>query len=105
MINRVVPVKQVPSSGDETISKCLSNMFLAIRRIHRATLADFGENNGVAYVKYHGSIIRITVLYEQINHITVLWLIQYSYAVDYYFMNYTALFRFDPPTQSTIYVL
>jgi len=46
---------------------------------------------------------RITVLYELIKGITVLympnqahnctaWLIQYSYAVDYYFINYTAHF-------------
>jgi len=60
--------------GDEMISKCLSNMFLAVRRIHRATLAGFGENNGVVYAKYHGSIIRITVLYELIKGITVLYM-------------------------------
>ena len=54
-------------------------------------------------MKFHKSIIRITLLYELIKDITVLyipnqahnctvWLIQYSYAVDYYFMIYTAHF-------------
>ena len=77
--------------GDETISKCLYNLFLAVQQIHRATLAGFSETNGVVYVKFHKSIIRITVLYELIKGITVLympnqahnctlWLIQYSYA-------------------------
>ena len=66
VINRAVPVKQVQVvfiHGDETISKCLYNIFLAIQRMRRATLAGFGENNGVVYTKYHKSIIRITVLY------------------------------------------
>jgi len=77
--------------------------FLAVQQIHRATLAGFSETNGVVYAKFHKSIIRITVLYEPIKGITVLympnqahnctvWLIQYSYAVDYYCMNYTAHF-------------
>ena len=66
-------------------------------------LAGFSETNGVVYAKFHKSIIRITVLYELIKGITVpympnqvhncaVWLIQYSYAVDYYFMSYTAHF-------------
>jgi len=77
--------------SDETISKCLYNLFLAVQQIHRATLADFSETNGVVYAKFHKSIIRIAVLYELIKCITVLympnqahnftvWLIQYSYA-------------------------
>ena len=89
--------------GDETISKCLYNLFLAEQQIRRATLAGFSETNGVVYAKFHKSIIRITVLYELIKGITVLymcnqvhnctvWLIQYSYAIDYYFMIYTAHF-------------
>ena len=60
--------------GDETISKCLYSIFLAIQRIRRATLAGFGENNGVVYVKYHQSIIRIAILYELIKGITVLYI-------------------------------
>ena len=66
-------------------------------------MAGFGETNGFVYAKFHKSIIYITVLYELIKGITVLympnqahnctvWLIQYSYAVDYYCMNYTAHF-------------
>ena len=85
------------------ISRYLYNIFLAVRQICRANLAGFGENNGVVYAKYHKSIICITVLYELIKGITVLympdqvhsctvWLIQYSNAVDYYFMNNTAHF-------------
>ena len=64
MINRTVPVKQVRVvlfHGDETISKCLHNIFLAINQIHRAKLAGFGENNGVVYAKYHKSIIQFFV--------------------------------------------
>ena len=75
MINHAVPVKQVQVvfiRSDETISKHLYNIFLAVKRIRRATLTDFGENNGVVYAKYHKSIIRITVLYELIKGITVL---------------------------------
>ena len=89
--------------GDETISKCLYNLFLAVQQIRRATLAGVSESNGVVYAKFHKSIIRITVLYVLIKCITVLympnqahnctvWLIQYSYAVDYYFINYAAHF-------------
>ena len=59
--------------GDETISKCLYNIFLGVQRIRRATLAGFGESNGVVYAKYHKSIIHITVLYELIKGITVLY--------------------------------
>ena len=77
--------------GDETIRKCLYNLFLAVQQIRRATLGGFSETNGVVYAKFHKSIIRITVLYELIKGITVLympnqahnctvWLIQYSYA-------------------------
>ena len=66
-------------------------------------MAGFSETNGVVYAKFHKSIIHITVLYELIKGITVLympnqvhnctvWLIQYSHAVDYYFMIYTAHF-------------
>ena len=36
---------------------------------------------------------------NQVHNCTA-WLIQYSYEVDYYFMQHT--FSFDPPTQSTI---
>jgi len=50
--------------GDEMIGKCLYNIFLAMKQIHRATLAGFGENNGVVYTKYHKSIICITLLYD-----------------------------------------
>ena len=44
------------------ISKCLYNIFLAVKKVHRA---GFGENNGVIYAKYYKSIliIEITVLY------------------------------------------
>ena len=88
--------------GDETISKCLYNLFPAVKQIRRVT-AGFSKTNGVVYAKFHKSIIRITVLYQLIKGITVLympnqahnctaWLIQYSYAVDYYFMIYTAHF-------------
>jgi len=55
----------------------------------------FGWFYGVVYAKFHKSIIHIAVLYELIKGITVLympnqahnctvWLIQYSYEVDYY---------------------
>ena len=77
MINRVVPVKQVQVvfiRSDETISKYLYNIFLVVQRIRRATLAGFGENNGVVYAKFHKSIIHITVLYELIKGITVLYM-------------------------------
>ena len=55
-----------------------------------ATLAGFGENNGVVYAKCHKSIICIIVQYELIKGITVLYGSYISYAVDNYFMNYTA---------------
>ena len=48
--------------GDDTISKCLYNVFVAIQQICRATLAGFSETNGVVYAKFRKSIIRITVL-------------------------------------------
>ena len=48
------------------INKCLYNIFLAVQR---TTLAGFGENNGVVYTK----IICMTVLYELIKGITVLY--------------------------------
>ena len=54
VINCAVPVKQaqvVFICGDETISKYLYNIFLAIQRIRRTSLAGFGENNGVVYAK------------------------------------------------------
>ena len=60
--------------GDETISKCLYNLFPAVKQIRRATLAGFSETNGVVYVKLHNSIIHITVLYELIKCITVLYM-------------------------------
>ena len=60
--------------GDETISKYLCNIFLAVQRIRRATSAGFRENNEVVYMKYHESVIRITVLYELIKGITVLYM-------------------------------
>jgi len=79
--------------GDKTISKCLYNLFLAVQQIRRVTLAGFSETNGVVYAKYHRSIIRITVLYEpNWAHNCTVWLIQYSYTVDYYFMIYSAHF-------------
>jgi len=77
VINHAVPVKQVQVVfiySNEAISKCLYNIFLVIQRICRATLAGFGENNGVVYVKFHKSIIHITVLYELIKGITVLYM-------------------------------
>jgi len=58
--------------SDKTISKYLYNIFLAIQRIRRATLAGFGEKNGVVYMKYNESIIHITVLCELIKGIIVL---------------------------------
>ena len=58
--------------GDETIGKCLYNIFIQIRR---ATLAGFSETNGVVYAKFYKStIICITVLYELIKGITVLYM-------------------------------
>ena len=60
--------------GDETISKCLYNLFLALQQIRRATLAGFSKTNRVVYAKFHKSIIRITVLYELIKGITVLYM-------------------------------
>ena len=36
--------------GDETISKYLCNIFLAVQRIRRVTSAGFGENNEVVYM-------------------------------------------------------
>jgi len=57
----------------EKISKCLYNIFLAVQRIRRATLAGFGKNNRVIYAKYHKLIIPITVLYKLIKGITVLY--------------------------------
>ena len=103
MINHAVQFKQWLFAVHKMITKSLCNIFLVIKQICRATLAGFSENNGVVYAKYHKSIIHITVLYELIKGITVLymsnqvhyytvWLIQYSYAVDYYVMNYTAHF-------------
>jgi len=77
VINRAVPVKQVQVMfihSDKMISKCLYNIFLAIQRICRTTLAGFGENNGVVYVKYQKSIICITVLNELIKGTTVLYM-------------------------------
>ena len=77
MINRAVAVKQaqvVFICSDKMISKCLYNIFLAVQRIRRATLAGFGENNGVVYTKYHKSIICITVLYELIKGIMMLYI-------------------------------
>ena len=63
-------------------------------------MAGFSEINGVVYANFHKSIIRITVLYELIKGITVLYVpnqvhnctVWLSYAVDYYFMSYTAHF-------------
>jgi len=60
--------------GDEMISKCSYNLFLAVKQIHRATLAGFSETNEVVYAKFHKSIIHITVLYELIKDITVLYM-------------------------------
>ena len=60
--------------GDEAFRKYLYNLFLALNQICRATLAGFSENNGVVYTKFHKSIIRITVLYELIKGITVLYM-------------------------------
>jgi len=60
--------------GDKTTSKCLYNLFPVVKQICRATLAGFSENNGVVYTKFHKSIIRITVLYELIKGITVLYM-------------------------------
>ena len=60
--------------GDETISKCLYNLFPAVIQIRRATFAGFTKTNGVAYAKFHKSIICITVLYELIKGITVLYM-------------------------------
>ena len=77
MINCAVPVKQVQVvfiHSDEKISKCLYNIFLVVQIIRWATLAGFGENNGVVYAKFHKSIIRITVLYELIKGIIVLYM-------------------------------
>ena len=81
------------------------------KQIHRATLAGFSENNGVAYAKFHKSIIRVTILYELIMGITVLymfnqvhnctvWLI-YSTVIQLVEL-YSTLFLFYLPTQSTI---
>ena len=70
MINHAVQVKQVQLAfihGDELISNYFNNIFLAAKQIRRASLAGFGENNGVVYVKYHTSIIHITVLYVLIT--------------------------------------
>ena len=53
--------------GDETISKCLYNLFLAVQQIRKATLAGFSETNGVVYAKFHKSIFRITVQYELVR--------------------------------------
>ena len=55
--------------SDEAINKCSYSIFLAIQKIRRATLVGFGENNGVVYTK----IICMTVLYELIKGITVLY--------------------------------
>ena len=76
--------------GDEAISKCLYNLFLAVQQIRRATLAGFSETNGVVYAKFRKSIIRITVLYGSYSTVMLLYEL------------YSTLFRFDPPTQSTI---
>jgi len=70
----VKQVQVVFICSDEMISKCLCNIFLAIKQIGRATLACFGENNEVVYAKYHKSIIHITVLYLLIKGITVLYM-------------------------------
>jgi len=66
-------------------------------------MAGFSKKKKVASAKFHKSIIHITVLYELIKGITVLympnqehnctaWLIKYSYAVDCYCVNYAAHF-------------
>ena len=54
--------------------RSVSALFLAVQRICRVTLAGFGENNRVAYAKYHKSIISITVLYELIKGKTMLYM-------------------------------
>ena len=48
-------------------------LFPIVQQIRRDTLAGFSETNGVVYTKFHKSIIRITVLYELIKRITVLY--------------------------------
>jgi len=60
-------VQVVHILGNEMISKCLYNLFLAVQQIRRVTLAGFSETNGVFYAKFHKSIICITVLYELIT--------------------------------------
>ena len=48
-------------------------VFPIVQQIRRATLAGFSETNGVVYAKFHNLIIRITVLYELIKRIAVLY--------------------------------
>jgi len=59
--------------GDKTISKCLYNLFPAVKQIRKATFAGFSKTNRVVYVKFHKSIIRIPVLYG--SYSTVMQLI------------------------------
>ena len=59
MINCAVRVKQVQVVfilGDEMIIKCLYNLFLAIKQIHRVHLAGFSENNGIVYAKFQNQL-------------------------------------------------
>ena len=48
---------------DQTISKCLYNLFLAVERTLRITLAGFSDLQCVVDVTFLKQILRITVLY------------------------------------------
>ena len=48
---------------DQTIGKCLHNLFLAVERTRRISLAGFSDLQCVVYVKFLKYILHITVLY------------------------------------------
>ena len=57
-----------------TGSASVYTIFPAVKQIRRATFAGFSKTNGVVYAKFHKSIIHITVLYELIKGIIVLYM-------------------------------
>ena len=48
---------------DQTISKCLYNLFLAVDRTHRISLAGFSNLQCVVYITFLKYILHIAVLY------------------------------------------
>ena len=51
---------------DQTISKCLYNLFLAIEQTRKISLAGFSDLQCVVYVTFHKYIFRITTVFAQV---------------------------------------